>query len=178
MLLNAKVASVMQPVDTSELSSEFYQNLSPNDVVEPNLTNLDSVYPYTGETFASSAPTPNIADIVASTFNQFVNSTPTPTIVAPTNGSTISTAVGQVANAVGNAGGTILGNLLNQVVAGVGNGVQDSAGSAGASIVDSTLKVWFKKNWYYVAGGVILLFGGIWYFAKHGKKTAISKYRR
>jgi hypothetical protein len=165
-MLNSKtillpVMSVL-PLDYNEFSSEFYQNTDASSIISPNLSDLDVIFPYTSED--SPAPLVGLDP----------KTTQTPPIL-PQKNETVSVAVGQIGNALGNAGGTILGNLLNNVVQGLGNGVQESAGQAGATIVNSTLKEWFKKNWYYVAGGTLLFFSGIWYFVKRGKKSATKK---
>lgn len=165
-MLNAKtnllpVFSVL-PLDYNEFSYDYLTTYSTS-TISPNLSELDVIFPYTPE----DSPAPLVVGSDPKT-------TQTPPIL-PTKNDTVSVAIGQVGNALGNVGGTILGNLLNNVVQGLGNGVQESAGQAGASIVNSTLKEWFKKNWYYVAGGVLLFFGGIWYFVKRGKKSATKK---
>jgi hypothetical protein len=167
-MLNAKtnllpLVSVV-PFDLQEFSSDFYHQTNSTSTISPNLSDLDVIYPYTSEEI------PALAEISVSG----PKTTQTPPIL-PQKNETVSVAVGQIGNALGNAGGTILGNLLNNVVQGLGNGVQESAGQAGATIVNSTLKEWFKKNWYYVTGGVLIFFAGIWYFVKRGKKSATKK---
>jgi hypothetical protein len=82
---------------------------------------------------------------------------------------TLNTTVGNIGNAVGVAGGTVLGNLLNNVVSGLGTGIQSQAGQAGATIVDSTLKEWFLKNWYFVIGGLIAFFISIRLITRQSK---------
>jgi hypothetical protein len=160
-MLNAKTILTPQisvlPLDYNEFAQN-YSSIDAHSVIQPNLADLDVIYPH-----VSLTPAPSSDPKISS---------------QPTKNETLSVAVGQVGNALGNAGGTILGNLLNNVVQGLGNGVQESAGQAGATIVNSTLKEWFKKNWYYVAGGVLIFFGGIWYFVKRGKKSSISKFKR
>lgn len=68
---------------------------------------------------------------------------------------------------MGGAGGALSG--MGQVLGG-----STTAGQAGATLAQSTLKEWFKKHWWKVALGVSII-GGVIYFAvrkgnRHGRR--------
>ena len=151
------------------------QDYSPLNTVTANL--LDNTETTFVNTF-STAPAPTPAESLNAYIMGAINSTAgvvtvDPTAVQPTPNlhQSVNSTVSQIGNALGNAGGSILGNLLNNFVDGLGGGVKSSVGGVGATVATATLKEWFKRNWMYVTGGVIFLFGGIWYFAKRGNKT-------
>lgn len=65
---------------------------------------------------------------------------------------------------MGGAGGALAG--MGQVLGG-----STTAGQAGASVVQNTLKEWFKQHWWKVAIGVTILGGVIYLAVRKGNKA-------
>lgn len=73
---------------------------------------------------------------------------------------------------IGAGGGALTG--AGQVLAG-----STSAGQAGATLVDSTMTAWFKKNWLKLVGGILATVLVIFLFVKMlrgNKRTSKRRY--
>ncbi|URC11446.1 hypothetical protein [Flavobacterium sp. B183] len=87
----------------------------------------------------------------------------------------ISTA-GQTVGAVANAGAEIFGNaVMTGVNDGLSKGVTKGAGEVGATVVSSTLKVWFERNWKIVLAAVAGLIALIWFIRKDNNNNSRSR---
>jgi hypothetical protein len=156
-----------------------------NDSLTENNLGSNELVPVTDLSDPVNNPAPSVnnnstqlVDYIQGVVSEMSNATLTQPVGTTSDNNlnqSVNNAVTQIGGALGTQAGTILGNLLNSAVQGLGNGVQETAGGTGATIVSSTLREWFKRNWYYVTGGVIAFFFGIWYFVKRGKK---SSYKR
>ncbi|MGE6352823.1 hypothetical protein ACQKCJ_02980 [Flavobacterium sp. NPDC079362] len=83
----------------------------------------------------------------------------------------------QTAGAVANAGSQI---FAKSVVTGINDGLSagfvQGTGQVGATVVSSTIKVWFQRNWKIVLGAVAGLIALIWFIRRDrnnsGKRVA------
>lgn len=82
----------------------------------------------------------------------------------------------QASQTAGNLIGSQTGKLVNKAIAGASDSFKETTGQAGASVVDFTIKEWFKKHvWHVVAGvGVIL---GLIFVPKLFRKKRFSAPR-
>ena len=84
----------------------------------------------------------------------------------------------QTVGAVANAGSNLFAkSVLEGVNDGLSSGVVQGAGVVGATVVNSTLKVWFQKNWKYVIGGAVGLIGLIWFLRRDRNNYSRAKKR-
>lgn len=145
--LNLKTEDMLNSLtlDFNEFQSEFYPQISSETTISPNLSQLETIFPFVSTT--SPAPDP------------------------------MTTVVGAIGQNLGQQSGGYVGNLVNGLLEGLSPTITEQIGNVGSTAVNSTIKVWFSKNWAYVALGFTFLFGGIWYFAKKGKKTTYFKKR-
>lgn len=83
----------------------------------------------------------------------------------------------QTAGAVANAGANIFGKaVMTGVNDGLSAGFVEGSGQVGSTIVTSTIKVWFQRNWKIVLGAVACLIALIWFIRSDrnnsGKRVA------
>lgn len=84
---------------------------------------------------------------------------------AQTQALTQSTA--KTVGAVAGAGANIFGEaVVNGVNDGLSAGVVKASGQVGATVVSSTIKVWFERNWKIVIGAVAGLIALIWFLRR------------
>ncbi|MGO4770411.1 hypothetical protein ACEN2I_02020 [Flavobacterium sp. W22_SRS_FK3] len=80
--------------------------------------------------------------------------------------------------AVASAGTSVLTNaILTGVNDGLSSGVVTGSGQIGSTILSSTLKVWFTKNWKILVGAVVGLIGLIW-LLKHNGNSRSARVRK
>jgi hypothetical protein len=75
--------------------------------------------------------------------------------------------------------GKVFGDAVMQGVNdGLSSGFVSGSGEVGATVVTSTLKVWFQRNWKIVAGSVAGLIALIWFIRRDsGNSTRVPKRR-
>ncbi|MBS7230651.1 hypothetical protein KHA90_06415 [Flavobacterium psychroterrae] len=83
------------------------------------------------------------------------------------NQSTANT-VGAVAGAGANIFGKAVATGIND---GLGTGFIEGSGQVGATVVSSTIKVWFQRNWKIVIGAVVGLIALIWFIRRDRNNT-------
>ena len=170
-MLNSRTVGI----GVTEMSSEFYPQVTAQTSISPNLIPIDNYFPFVNLT----TPAP-FANAQIKTLTEPTLLTPpsnTNPIKSPTAlSTTANNAITQVVSAVGTATGTVLGNLLNNAVASVGNGIQGTIAPAGATLMTASIKEWFKRNWYYVASVLVLFFTAVWYFGFYKNKK--QPYKR
>lgn len=79
--------------------------------------------------------------------------------------------------AVAGAGANIFGEaVVNGVNDGLSAGVVKASGQVGATVVSSTIKVWFERNWKIVVGAIAGLIALIWFLRRdrnnNGRRVA------
>lgn len=84
---------------------------------------------------------------------------------------------GQTVGAVAGAGANIFGQaVMTGVNDGLSSGFVKGSGQIGSTIVSSTIKVWFQKNWKILLGAVAGLIALIWFIRRDrnnsGKRVA------
>jgi len=78
----------------------------------------------------------------------------------------------QTASAVANAGANVFGKaVMTGVNDGLSAGFVEGSGQVGSTIVSSTIKVWFNKNWKIVLGAVAGLIALIWFLRRDRNNT-------
>lgn len=78
----------------------------------------------------------------------------------------------QTANAVANAGANMFGKaVMTGVNDGLSTGFVEGSGQVGSTIVTSTIKVWFQRNWKIVIGAVAGLIALIWFIRRDRNNT-------
>ncbi|PWB22556.1 hypothetical protein [Flavobacterium sp. HTF] len=85
---------------------------------------------------------------------------------------------GQVTGAVANAGANMFAKgVMEGVNNGLSAGVVEGGGQIGATMVSSTIKVWFNKNWKIVVGALAGIIALVWYLRrdKNGRSTRARK---
>lgn len=83
----------------------------------------------------------------------------------------------QTAGAVANAGSQIFAKAVTTGINdGLSTGFVQGSGQVGATVVSSTIKVWFQRNWKIVLGAVAGLIALIWFLRRDrnnsGKRVA------
>ena len=75
--------------------------------------------------------------------------------------------------------GKVVGDaLMKGVNDGLSSGFVSGSGQVGATVVTSTLKVWFQRNWKIVAGSVAGLIALIWFIRRDsGNSRRVPKRR-
>ncbi|RUT68756.1 hypothetical protein D0817_19260 [Flavobacterium cupreum] len=69
--------------------------------------------------------------------------------------------------AVAGAGANIFGKaIVTGVNDGLSSGIIQNSGQIGATVVSSTIKVWFERNWKIVVGAVAGLIALIWFLRR------------
>lgn len=77
--------------------------------------------------------------------------------------SQVNQNLGQMAKIASQSTAYVVGDALMQGVNdGLGTGFVNGSGQVGATVVTSTIKVWFQRNWKYVLGGLAGLIGLIY----------------
>ncbi|WP_433763783.1 hypothetical protein [Flavobacterium ginsenosidimutans] len=84
---------------------------------------------------------------------------------------------GQTVGAVANAGSQIFAKAVTTGINdGLSTGFVQGSGQVGATVVSSTIKVWFERNWKIVLGAVAGLVALIWFLRRDsnnsGKRVA------
>lgn len=84
---------------------------------------------------------------------------------------------GQTVGAVAGAGANIFGQaVMTGVNDGLSAGFVKGSGQVGSTLVTSTIKVWFQRNWKIVIGAVVGLIALIWFIRSDrnnsGKRVA------
>jgi len=77
--------------------------------------------------------------------------------------------------------GNVVSSLGSGLVAGASDGVNHTAGVAGASVINQSIKVWFHNNWKWLTGTVVGLIAVIWafrHFSHKGHPIKRLAYRR
>jgi hypothetical protein len=87
---------------------------------------------------------------------------------------------GQAVGAVAGAGANIFGQaVMNGVNDGLSTGLVQGSGQVGATVLTSTIKVWFQRNWKILLGAVAGLIALIWLIRRDrnntGKRVAKRK---
>ncbi|MCD9573950.1 hypothetical protein [Flavobacterium] len=73
----------------------------------------------------------------------------------------------QTAGAVANAGSQIFAKAVTTGINdGLSTGFVQGSGQVGATVVSSTIKVWFQRNWKIVLGAVAGLIALIWFLRR------------
>jgi len=73
----------------------------------------------------------------------------------------------QTAGAVANAGSQIFAKAVTTGINdGLSTGFVQGSGQVGATVVSSTIKVWFQRNWKIVLGAVAGLIALIWFIRR------------
>ena len=86
---------------------------------------------------------------------------------------------GSQVGAVANAGANMFAKgVLQGVNDGLSAGVVEGGGQIGATMVTSTLKAWFTKNWKIVVGAVAGLIALIWFLRSRGQGNSRVAKRR
>lgn len=74
--------------------------------------------------------------------------------------------------AVAGAGANIFGKaVVTGINDGLSAGVVNGSGQIGATVVSSTIKVWFQRNWKIVVGAVVGLIALIWFIRRDRNNT-------
>ncbi|MBF4483247.1 hypothetical protein [Flavobacterium sp. CSZ] len=76
--------------------------------------------------------------------------------------------VGAVAGAGANIFGKAVATGINN---GLSTGFVEGSGQVGATVVSSTIKVWFQRNWKIVVGAVVGLIALIWFIRRDRNNT-------
>lgn len=78
----------------------------------------------------------------------------------------------QTAGAVANAGSQIFAKAVTTGINdGLSAGFVEGTGQVGATVVSSTIKVWFQRNWKIVIGAVVGLIALIWFIRRDRNNT-------
>lgn len=81
-------------------------------------------------------------------------------------------SAGQAVGAVAGAGANIFGQaVMTGVNDGLSTGFVKGSGQIGSTIVSSTIKVWFQKNWKILLGAVAGLIALIWFIRSDRNNT-------
>ncbi|MFH7010292.1 hypothetical protein ACHRV5_00385 [Flavobacterium sp. FlaQc-52] len=83
------------------------------------------------------------------------------------------------AGAVTNSGSNLLGKaIVKGVNDGLSSGFVQASGEVTATVVSSTIKVWFQRNWKIVLGAVAGLVALIWFLRRNGSNSRKRVARR
>lgn len=87
--------------------------------------------------------------------------------------------LGQMAYIASSSTMDVLGNaIVKGANDGLSNGFTKGSGEIGATVVTSTLKVWFQRNWKIVAGSVAGLIALIWFIRRDSGNSIRATKRR
>ncbi|MEO8238482.1 MAG: hypothetical protein ABI576_10265 [Flavobacterium sp.] len=90
----------------------------------------------------------------------------------------LNQSTAKTAGNIAGAGVQMFGNAVAVGVAdGLGTGFINGSGQIGATVVSSTIKVWFQRNWKIVAGAVVGLIALIW-FLRRDKDNRSTRARK
>jgi hypothetical protein len=79
----------------------------------------------------------------------------------------LNQSTAKTAGAIAGSGAEMFGNaVLTGINDGLGKGVVQGSGQIGATVVSSTIKVWFQRNWKIVLGAVAGLIALIWFLRR------------